>query len=153
VKITQVSPTRLICEDDKFWTSYILFIVIGSLGAACYVYGTYTANPSFKIGLYAFLTGALVCLFSSQYTTTFDLERKSMQRKRHWMIFRGDQCDEHPISSIKNIEVYRMRIHYYHPAVRLRNGKMLRMTGNPRSEDESSVAVTRIQRFLGLQPQ
>jgi hypothetical protein len=70
MKISQVSPSQLICEDEKFWTSFIQFFVIRSIGAVFFVYGTYTANPSFKMGLYAFLVGALVCVFSAQYTTT-----------------------------------------------------------------------------------
>jgi hypothetical protein len=53
VKINQISPSELVCEDDKFWTSFTQFFAIGIIGVACFVYGSYTANSSFKIGLYA----------------------------------------------------------------------------------------------------
>jgi hypothetical protein len=151
VKISQVSPSRLICEDDKYWTSFIQFFVIGLVGAACFIYGSYTANSSFKIGLYALLIGAFVCVFGSQLTTTIDLGRKSIQFKRYWFIFQGKSCKEYPIASIKNIEVYAARINYYHPAIKLQNGKILRMTDNPCSESDASQDVAIIQGFLGLE--
>jgi hypothetical protein len=151
VKINQISPSKLICEDDKFWTSFTQFFVIGIIGAGCFIYGSCTANSSFKIGLYGLIVGLFVCILGSQITTTFDLSKKSVQFKRHWFLFRGYHYKEYPISSIKNIEVYRMRSSYYHPAIRLRNGRLLRMTDNPRNEQSASQSVLTIQRFLELE--
>jgi hypothetical protein len=151
VKINQISPNKLICEDDKFWTSFTQFFMIGIIGTACFIYGSYTANSSFKIGLYGLLVGLFVCVLGSQITTTFDLDKKSVQFKRHWFLVRGYHYKEYPISSIKNIEVYRIRINYYHPAIRLQNGRLLRMTDTPRNEQAASQAVLTIQRFLELE--
>jgi hypothetical protein len=152
VKINQISPSKLICEDDKFWMSFTQFLVIGIVGGAFFVYGSYTANSSFKIGLYGLLVGLFFCVLGSQITTTFDLRKKTVQFKRYWLLFRRYHYQEYPISSIKNIEVYRIRINYYHPAIRLRNGRLLRMTDNPRNEQAASQAVLTIQSFLELEP-
>jgi hypothetical protein len=121
------------------------------IGGACFVYGSYTANPSFKIGLYGLLVGLFVCRLGSQLTTTFDLNKKSVQFKRHWILFQGYSYQEYPVSSIKKIEVYQIRINYYHPAIRLKNGKLLRMTDNPRNEQDVSQDVSIIQEFLALE--
>jgi hypothetical protein len=150
VKITQVSPRKLICEDDKFWASFTQFFVIGAIGAAIFLYGSQTANPSFKLGLYALLVGVFVCIFGSQLTTTFDLERKSVRFKRYWVIFQGKHYQEYPIQSIETIEVCTIRFNYYHPAVKLKNGKILRMTDNPMSEKDASRDIEIIRGFLGF---
>jgi hypothetical protein len=151
VKITQVSPRKLICEDDKFWASFTQFFVIGVIGAASFIYGSQTAISSFKLlGLYALLVGMYVCIFGSQLTTTFDLERKSVRFKRHWVIFQGKHHQEYPIQSIETIEVYTIRFNYYHPAVKLKNGKILRMTDNPMSEKDASRDIEIIRGFLGF---
>jgi hypothetical protein len=150
MKIKQISPTKLICEDDKFWTSFTQFFAIGIIGAACFIYGSYTANSSFKIGLYGLLVGLFVCVLGSQITTTFDSIEKTVQFKRYWFLVRGYHYKEYPISSIKKIEVYRIRINYYHPAIRLKNGKLLRMTDNPHNEQTVNQDVSIIKGFLKL---
>jgi hypothetical protein len=98
------------------------------------------------------LAGIFVCIFGSQLTTIFDLERKSVRFKRHWVIFKGMHYQEYPIQSIKNIEVCMIRLNYYHPAVKLKNGKILRMTDNPMSEKDASQDIEIIRDFLGFKP-
>ncbi len=150
MKFSQISPRQLICENDTFWKSFIQFFIIGAIGAACFAYGTYTPNPSFKIGLYAFIVGTLVCVFQSQLTITFDLDRQFVQFKQHWFLFQGNRYQQYPIAEIKDIEVYQMRIQYYHPAIRLKNGKLLLMTNNPNTESDAMQDVLIIREFLRL---
>jgi hypothetical protein len=147
VKITHISPTILSCEDDKFWQSFTIFFAIGTIGAACFIYGSYTANPSFKIGLYALIIGVGVCLLGSKLTTIFDLNKKSVRFKRYWFIFQYTHNKEYPLSLIKNIEAYRMDENCY-PAVRLQNNKILRMTETPNSRTEIERDVAIVKKFL-----
>jgi hypothetical protein len=150
MKISRSSPHKLICEDDTFWTSFTQFFVIGVIGIACYSYGQYTSNPSFKIGLYAFLIGVFVCLFSWQSTTIFDLNKKSVQFQKYWVIFRGRHCKEYPLSSIKNIELHGGHKHGYLPAVRLQNGKVMTLTNVPIGQVSANLDIAKIRSFLGF---
>jgi hypothetical protein len=150
VKITQIFPHTLICKDDQFWESFFRFFIIVSIGAVCFAYGTYPLNPSFKIGLYAILIGIFVCIWNWQCITIFDLSRKSVQFKKHWLLFRGNYCKEYPISLIKNIELYHTTGEYCYPSVRLKNGKLLRMTNTPMTKRSASQDVEIIREFLGF---
>jgi hypothetical protein len=150
MKINRSSQSKLICEDDTFWTSFTQFFIIGVIGIACYSYGCYTSNPSFKIGLYAFIIGLLVCLFSWQSTTVFDLKRKSVQFHKYWFLFKGRQCKEVPLSSIKNIEVHRSYESGYFPAVRLQSNRVIAMINTPINQSSASQDVAIVRHFLGF---
>jgi hypothetical protein len=150
MKINRSSQSKLICEDDAFWAYFTQFFIIGVVGIACYSYGCHTSNSSFKIGLYAFIIGLLVCLFSWQSTTVFDLKRKSVQFHKYWFSFKGRQCKEIPLSSIKNIEVYRSSKGAYTPAVRLQSNRVMFMSSIPMDQASASQDVAIVRRFLGF---
>jgi hypothetical protein len=150
MKINRPSQSKLICEDDTFWAYFTQFFMIGVIGLACYSYACYTSNPSFKIGLYAFIIGLLVCLFSYQSTIVFDLKRKSVQFHKYWFLFKGRHCKEVPLSSIKNVEVYRGSKGVSTPAVRLQSNRVMFMSGIPMDQASASQDVAIVRIFLGF---
>jgi hypothetical protein len=111
MKLVQISPRQLICEDDTY-RQYIAAWFQVSIGfgiLACFLL-TFKFAFFFHGGLmWAML--ALYLVFSSiyisnpHYTATIDLDLEGIEIKRYWPLFRQRRIQQYPIGLIACIEV------------------------------------------------
>jgi hypothetical protein len=107
MKLIQISPRQLICEDDTYRQHLITFSGAAVLGVITAISGVLSGfrEMGLGIGTVMVLLGITICAGLPQYTATIDLDRQSIQIKQYWPLFRKRKIKQYPIAMIKRIEV------------------------------------------------
>jgi hypothetical protein len=107
MKLIQISPRQLICEDDTYRQHLITFSGAAALGVITAISGISSGFREMGIGLgmVMVLLGVTICAGLPQYTATIDLDCQSIQIKQYWPLFRKRKIKQYPMAAIKRIEV------------------------------------------------
>jgi hypothetical protein len=113
MKLIQVSPSQLICEDDMH-RHYMTAWFQASIGfgiVACFMLAFEVwVSPSEPNGrvwalLVFYLVFTIVYVGVPDYTATIDLDRECIEIKEYWPLFRKRRIRQYPIGLIACIEV------------------------------------------------
>jgi hypothetical protein len=117
MKLIQISPRQLICEDDTYRqqiflfslqiTFVILWIFLPIVSAALPDVGVFWLAVILVGGLIMFV-GCLWVGFP-KYTAIIDLDRECIEIKKYWPLLRKHRIRQYPIALIKTIEVRKVK--------------------------------------------
>lgn len=107
MKLIQISPRQLICEDDTYRQHLITCSGAAVLGVITVISGILSGFREMGVGIgtVMVLLGMTIYAGLPQYTATIDLDRQSIQIKQYWPLFRKRKIKQYPIAMIKRIEV------------------------------------------------
>jgi hypothetical protein len=117
MKLIQVSPRQLICEDDmhrQYMTAWfqvsIGFSIFGILARLMYAFEvwasvTESGNDVVWALLVLYLGFSSIYIFNPHYTAMIDLDRECIEIKEYWPLFRKRRIRQYPIGMIARIEV------------------------------------------------
>jgi hypothetical protein len=112
MKLIQISPRQLICEDDTFqqnMTSWRILSISMGIFAVAAIFETNT-NPrrmayNILYILVIYLAFSIGFAVVSHYTATIDLDLECIEIKQYWPLFRKRQIKQYQIDLITHIEV------------------------------------------------
>jgi hypothetical protein len=114
MKLIQISPRQLICEDDmhrqymKAWFHVSIgFGIVACLTPAFEVWFSprQPGNGLLWAMLVLYLAFTIMFVGVPHYTATIDLDREWIEIKEHWPLFRKRRMRQYPIGLIARIEV------------------------------------------------
>lgn len=114
MKLIQVSPRQLICEDDTYcqrvvpWRILSIFMGIMILFVNIFEADITPRRPAYMMTfeilvLYFALSSAFACM--SRQTATIDLDLECIEIKEYWPLFRKCKIRQYQIGLITHIEV------------------------------------------------
>jgi hypothetical protein len=114
MKLIQVSPRQLICEDDtyrqymKAWFQVSIgFGIVACFTPALEVWFSprQPGNGSVWAMLLLYLVFSSIYIFNPHYTATIALDQECIEIKEYWPLFRKRRMRQYPIGLIARIEV------------------------------------------------
>jgi hypothetical protein len=150
MKLIQIAPRQLICEDDTYRQQIILFS--GQIICAIvWIFLPVVSAALPDVGL----AGAVIMFVGSlwvgfpQYTATIDLDRECIEIKKYWPLLRKCRIRQYPIALIKTVEVRKVKEDEHKLVWKQHRGSVVKFGGNYTNDRSRAEAdAEQIRSFL-----